>query len=100
MYRGTTPTITVNFKNLYTYEFDVIKLYVYQNDKPVAIFSMNELELLTKGVKATLTQEQTLAISEDSNVKIQIRGKMKNGTVVATRVFSVGVNDVLNDEAL
>ena len=103
MRRGTTPTITV------TVDADLTGMSLYlafkQPGTPPLVKADTDLDVTVEGqettISATLTQEETLAMREGVDVKVQLRGVDNSGAVaVASSIGSIPVSAILQDGVL
>lgn len=102
MYRGTTPTLPIRIPGA---DLTQARLFLTIQDgkdekKQITLVSGEDFTVTYDGEKAatvgdvTLTQEQTLMLSEGS-CKSQIRFTFADGSTGCTQVRSLSVNDVL-----
>lgn len=96
MIRGTTPTLE------FTIPFDTNLLeeaYVTlaQNKKIVIDKSLSECRCSDNVLSVKLTQEETLLLSSNSTVEIQIRARTKDGNAVASEIMAVSPDRILKD---
>ena len=109
MYRATTPKHTFCFDVNAEDTFNTILITYVQDGEIVFEKGKSDLTFLEgevvdgKTVFAAylrLTQEETKLFNNRSPVKVQVRAVSINGEVVASKIMSVPINDVLNDEVL
>lgn len=94
--RGTTPKLKFLFKTVDVSEMAVAYLTVEQGDLKIE----KDLSAATVGdgyVEWELTQEETLQISADCNLKIQVRWKLDNGFAGASPINRVSPYEILKD---
>lgn len=94
--RGTTPKLKFLFKTVDVSEIAVAYLTVEQGDLKIE----KDLSAATVGdgyVEWELTQEETLQISADCNLKIQVRWKLDNGFAGASPINRVSPYEILKD---
>ena len=94
--RGTTPKLKFLFKTVDVFEIAVAYLTVEQGDLKIE----KDLSAATVGdgyVEWELTQEETLQISADCNLKIQMRWKLDNGLAGASPINRVSPYEILKD---
>ena len=107
MYRGTTPTITINcdidvseFVTMWV-TFRTQQLATYAPPKQVEVTK----HLGDKGVDATdkvVTVSLTLLLGslspdEDQQVEVQIRGRMEDGRAFASNIMTAPLSRILKD---
>lgn len=97
MRRGTTPTHTFGTDiDLRTAE--AIYITYEQGGKTVVEKTIEDMTIEEDSVAVTLTQEDTLAFEEKGGkVKIQIRAKFANGSVVASNIISTPAEEILKE---
>lgn len=96
MLRGTTPTHV--FKtNIDLSDAEVIFITYKQQGKILVEKTIDDVTLTAEEVSVKLTQEDTLAFDEHSNVKLQIRARFADGTAVACPVIERPVGDILKE---
>lgn len=103
IYRGTTPSITLDVNGV-----DLS----FQDTWPVVVVTLKnggtqvdlqrdllDIKHTDDGCSVTfaLTQEQTLAFDWMKEVKIQLRAKDASGRAIATDIASVAVDDIVKD---
>lgn len=99
MYQGTTPTITITFKDI---DLTEAKIYLTIEDerqhKQMTFQTPDDFRVTLDGTdtKGTihLTQEQTLALSSGSCV-VQARFIFQDGEAGATTKANLNINQVL-----
>lgn len=102
MYRGTTPTLPIRIPGA---DLTQARLFLTIQDgkdekKQITLVSGEDFTVTYDSEKAatvgdiTLTQEQTLMLSEGS-CKSQIRFTFADGSTGCTQIRSLSVNDVL-----
>lgn len=96
MYRGTTPTITINVKGE---TFDNSTIFVTLAQDSVEITKTGEDVVKTVvGENSTLsiylTQEETLSLTK-GNARIQIRWINSDGSAFASPIKVIGVDTIL-----
>lgn len=94
--RGTTPSI------IFTLPFNVSEIkncevYFGQNDELIITKAMEDCSLSENHLTVTLTQEDTLLLSDDSKLQIQLRFAFNDGSVDATTIFRCKVGEILKE---
>lgn len=98
MYRGDTPT----------YEFELpfdtgtltkLNVSFAQNEKVLFERSLDEVELEGNIVRLTLTESETLRLSDDEIMEVQLRMGMGE-TRKASQTFRIRVQGILKDGVL
>ena len=97
--QGATPTH--KFHTPYPKDFVESAIITYeQNDKIVLEKTGDELIVEDNSISAELTQEDTLSFSDDCDVKIQLKVKSQNGSVIPSKIIYATVDEVLNKEVM
>lgn len=96
MIRGTTPTLTFNLP------FDASNIktaWVTFSQFNVEVFTLENEELAMDGltISAKLTQEQTLSLSKNDDVEIQLRILTNSGDAIASNIMKTSVSNILKD---
>lgn len=102
MFRSTTPTVRLNVKNQ---DFDMSQIRVCH----VTMESESKLNKLIienpiideehRRIQFRLTQEQTLSFNV-GNIKIQVKIKLTNGSVISSQIVRTSMNEILEEEML
>lgn len=100
MYRGTTPT------NTFTSELDlsnaVVVYITYKQNKQV-VFEKGKEDITFSSddsnyvMSIELTQEETLKLSPNNSVAIQIRARFADGNAVASNIITTSVAQILKE---
>ena len=96
MYRYTTPTHRVKFKNADPADFDWLFMTYVQDGITVLEKELSDFEVGEDFIEVTLTQEETARFHPDDMVRIQIRAGI-DGRAAASREFIIDVQDVLKE---
>lgn len=99
MIRGTTPTHKFNI----SFSADRIKdirITYAQDGETVVEKGNNDCSMEGNVITTSLTQEETLRFHEKRPVELQIKVLTKEDNVLATRVYTLNVDRVLNEEVL
>lgn len=95
MIRGTTPTHTFHTNISLS---SATSVYVtYKQGSATIEKPKSSLTITSSTVVATLSQTETLLLSSGSDVQIQIRAKLSDGTAVASNIMTVPVEAILKD---
>ncbi len=94
--RGTTPTNYFDV-DLDLTEADVIYITYEQNDEVVFEKQKSDITITPERLSVELTQEDTLKLDDEYDVKIQIRARLSDGTAVASNIVKTNVSRVLKD---
>lgn len=103
IYRGTTPSITLNITGADLTDADVWPTVIITVKNGRKIFDVMRDKLTASktdtGCTLTfeLTQEQTLALSVMHPVHVQLRAKDADGDAIASPLARVEVSDVIKD---
>lgn len=111
MYRGTTPTITINcdidvseFVTMWV-TFRTQQLATYAPPKQVEVtkhLGGEGVDATGKVVTVSLTQADTLLLGslspdEDQQVEVQIRGRTEDGRAFASNIMTAPLSRILKD---
>lgn len=97
MRRGTTPTISVSISDVDYSEIEAI--YVTIEQKGVELTKEMIVDLEEHTISTTLTQEEALSLKSGSG-KIQFKLKFNDGSVSASDITRIKVDDILNEEVI
>ena len=59
-----------------------------------------EIDAGSNALKLHLSQEETLRLSADTKAGVQLKIKVRGGTVLSTPIHRVEVRDILNEEVI
>jgi len=98
MYRGTTP----EFSFTLPFGIDEVEslLITFKQIDTVLNFTEEDVEVAGNTVYIRLTQEQTRMFKSNFKCQVQMRVKLNDGTVVASQVESIDINQSLNSRVL
>ena len=99
MIKGTTPKLQFKLP-IGTYLItaaEVMLQYVDNFKKITIVKNLDECEVGTNTITATLTQEETLALPAPSTAFVQLRIVTNDGSVLATEVQKVAVKTLLKE---
>ena len=102
IYRGTTPTIVLKVTNE---DFDMSSIMechmtIQQSTgKNKKIFDHPTLDNEEKTISQGLSQQDTLDF-DYGNINIQVKMKLKNGRVIASRIITTQMNRILEETVL
>ena len=96
MYRGTTPTITINC------DIDVSEFVTMWVTFRTQQLGDEGVDATDKVVTVSLTQADTLLLGslspdEDQQVEVQIRGKTEDGRAFASNIMTAPLSRILKD---
>ena len=97
--RATTPTHTFRI----ALDISLIKalMVIYaQSDKEVFHKNLEDCTLDGNTIKVTLSQAETLKLDHERNVQIQIRGLTHDGVAFRSKIVTVSVGKILNEDVL
>lgn len=99
MYRATTPT-HVFVLQIDTADIKELKVTYSQNDKIILEKGLNDV--ITEGdeIRVTLTQEETNMFEAHMKADVQLRIMTTGDKVLASKIFKLTINEVLNDEVI
>ena len=95
MIRGTTPTLTFNLPfsaSLIKSAFITLKSYGVEIEK-----SLENCKTSGQSITATLSQEETLSLTADKRVKVQLRVLTIEDVAMATPIYTVKAEDILKE---
>lgn len=102
MYRSTTPKIILRVKDpgFDLNEIDIchVSLKAESNGHSILIDDP-VIDTEERTISFSLTQEQTLGFNLGT-IKIQIKAKMNDGSVVASKVVRTKMNEILEEDVL
>lgn len=96
MYRGTTPTL----KFALPFDASLIaagNVSIAQNGNVIIDRAKRDWVISGREVKITLAQQETLQLQPNTNVEIQMRIRLADGTALASKIFSLTAERVLKD---
>lgn len=94
--RGTTPTIRYTFSIINV--TDIVTAYLTMEQGELVIEkTLPEATIGEDYLEWGLTQEETLALSEEKNVSVQLRYKTNDGNAYATRIVTEKPYKILMD---
>ena len=99
MIRGTTPTHTFNSK-IETANIRSLRITYNQGDKTVLEKTESDVIMSDTAIKVKLTQEDTYKFQANVPVQIQMKIKTTSQDVLASRIKTVSVAAILNEEVL
>lgn len=99
MYRYTTPTLPITISDLNFNTVSLFRVAIEQNDVEILkVIDADDaaVDAEHKTINVALTQEETASF-KDGFVNVQVRAKLTGGSVLATKVAKLSVNDVLDE---
>lgn len=99
MYRYTTPTIPITLDTVDFNEVDFFRVTIEKGDIDWTFVIQPDEDAVdeeTNTINLALTQEQTAQLSTGF-AKLQVRIKYNSGSVQATNIAKVSINDVLDE---
>ena len=97
---GITPTITLNLDSINLTELKSIYITFRQSDCLITKNNEDEGVIVSEHtVTVTLSQEETLKLTPGI-VEMQLKGLAKDGTVFATNIRRIDVNEALLKEVI
>lgn len=96
MIRGTTPTVK------FTLPFDtslIQSVYITFSQKGEELFTLvnSDCTFLENGITSKLSQRQTLALTHNAPVEIQIRVLTTDGNALASNIIRTVTEKILKD---
>lgn len=102
MYRGTTPTIILNIKNE-DLDMSLIRLYHVtlksEGGLVKEIFDNIHVDEENSRIYFTMSQEDTMAFSV-GKIKLQLRVRLNNDMVVASKIIVTNMKELLEGTIL
>ena len=100
MYRASTPTHYFTLPDeIVTSDIDELIITYAQGAETVLEKRKDDVTIEGKEISFRLTQEEANKFAPGS-ADLQIRLKMQNGTVIASKIYMIKTEDVLNDEVM
>ncbi len=95
MRRGTTPTVKIRLANINLGLLDTVVITFKQGSS-----ILNKAGQIEDGcITVELTQEETLQFGTGT-ISIQMKGKLRDGKIVASGIKQSRMDDILNEEPL
>lgn len=95
--RGTTPSIPFTFKTIDTATIVVAYLTIEQAGVQILEKDLSEAVATEGKLEWTLTQEETLAIRDNIEMRIQCRYRTNDGSALASRIYDVYPYEILKE---
>lgn len=99
MQRGSTPTVTIKFKDT-TIRSDASYYITLKNNNYELTKSPSNIDQIENYIETKLTQEETLNFDDSYPLYIQVRICEKDGTIWGTQVVKARVNKILYNEVI
>lgn len=99
MYRYTTPTLPITIEGVNFAQVDHFRIAIEKgNTELLYVINANDerVDAQHKTINLALTQEETALFSE-GYAQIQVRIRYTGGSVQATEIGSISINDVLDE---
>lgn len=98
MTRGTTPTLTFTL-SIAPSRFEVLYITAKQTGRVAFEKTLDEMTKneSAKTVSFRLSQEDTLAMSERAPILLQARGRLADGSAVASEIRQLSVGEILKE---
>lgn len=96
MRRGTTPTLIFNVDMDLT-SAEELFITFRQDDRTIVEKTKDECVVETDKITMYLTQEDTLAFSSASRIRVQIRARFDNGDAFASNIVDVRTREILKE---
>lgn len=96
MRRGTTPTITITAEGLADIKVKKAFLTIKQQDTELTK-TLDDIQIDGETITVTLTQEETLMFTGDTNANLQIRVLSDSDTAYASQIVQVHIGNILKD---
>lgn len=102
MYRSTTPTIILNVRNddFDMNTIDICHVTIKSDDGLRKVLYENpDIDVENKQIRITMTQGDTKLFNV-GKIKIQIKAKLDNGTVIPSQIVYTTMKEILEAEEL
>ena len=100
MFRASTPTHYFTLPDeIVTSDIDELIITYAQGEETVLEKRKDDVTIEGKEISFRLTQEEANKFAPGF-ADLQIRLKMQNGTVIASKIYRIKTEDVLNDEVM
>ena len=104
LYRGTTPTIILHIKDE---DFDLSTItechLTIENDsgrnKKTFVVDNSDIDPVEKTITITLSQQDTSSF-EEGVIVLQLKVKLNDNTVVASKIISTTMNRILEENVI
>ena len=101
MYRGTTPTLT--FKANFDLDTIINLTIVFKQGGEIKLKKyLQDCEVDTghKKISVTLSEDETIEFIPNKDLHIQIRIRFEDGTVISSKVMTIYIDDILEENIL
>ena len=98
MRRGTTPTLSLMIDDVDFSLIDKAELTIRQGEKNVLIKNM-KIYIEQAVLQVKLNQAETLSL-KDGECQLQIKVLFNDGSVAATDIQTLNIQDILNGEVI
>ena len=102
MYRSTTPELIFNINNT-GFDMSAIEIchITVESDftSHKIIYEQPEIDIEHKQIRQVMSQSETKAFTP-GKVKIQLKVKMDNGSVICSPIILKDMNEILEDDEL
>lgn len=100
MFRATTPThYFILPEEISTGDINDLIITYTQADKTVLEKRKDDVSISQQQISFQLTQAESNAFAPGF-ANLQMRVKMNNGTVIASQIYRISTDEVLNDEVM
>lgn len=96
MRRGTTPIIDIHISGIEPADVEKAYVTIQQGGKQQTYETLPDVN---GDISLHMSQEDTLQFSA-GKVSLQIKIKMVDGSVVASRIYTKNIDDILNAEVI
>ena len=101
MYRGTTPTLT--FKTNFNLDTIINLTIVFKQGGEIKLkkyLENCEVNTENKSISVILSETETIEFIPNKDLHIQIRIRFKDGTVISSKVITIYIDDILEENIL
>ena len=101
MYRGTTPTLT--FKANFDLDTIINLTIVFKQGGEIKLKKyLQDCEVDTghKKISVTLSEDETIEFIPNKDLHIQMRIRFEDGTVISSKVMTIYIDDILEENIL
>lgn len=99
MIQGTTPTHVFQL-SIDTGIIQQLRITYTQCGKPVIEATEADVDMDGQEIRYRLTQEDTLKFDPKAHAELQLKVRISDGNVLASRVMKIPVDRILNTEVL
>lgn len=99
MRKGTTPKLTFTLP-FDTKDVSCVRVIFAHNNEPILTKDEKACSMTGNDVVIPFTQEETFLFKCDTNYQVQVRVKLRDGSVLASDIMNLPVERCLDEEVL